>query len=48
MYRSYWTMQRTWVWYGILQSVVLFLLMMRLINKVAFQPRLSVIAGRQP
>ncbi|KAJ9529614.1 hypothetical protein QJQ45_014372 [Haematococcus lacustris] len=45
MFKQYWTMHRTYVWYGVLQSVVLLLLMLRLINKVAFQPRLSIISG---
>jgi hypothetical protein len=33
------------IWYGILQSIVLALLMMRLINMVAFQPRIAIISG---
>lgn len=34
-----------WIWYGMLQSIVLCMLMMRLINLVAFQPRLSILSG---
>ena len=45
MYTYYRHMYSVWVWYGSLQSVVLLLLMLRLVNKVSFQPRLSIIAG---
>ena len=39
MYSAYRHMYSVWVWYGTLQSVVLALLMIRLINKVGRRAR---------
>ncbi|GIM14788.1 hypothetical protein Vretimale_17596, partial [Volvox reticuliferus] len=38
-------MRNTWMLYNLLQGLVLMLLIMRLVHRLSFQPRLSIISG---